>query len=80
MLAWLLVVFSAGLFLVLAGTALMLGMLQNQFHWVLIAVPGMALLLGVIALAQAKKPLRSERFPELKAQMDSDARALRMAA
>ena len=80
MLAWLLVVAAAGLFLVLAGTALMLGMLQNQFHWVLIVVPSMALLLGVVALILAKRPLRSERFPELKAQMDSDARALRMAA
>lgn len=80
MVAWVLVVVATGLFLMLAGTALMLGMLQNQFHWVLIAVPGMALLLGLVALIRAKKPLRSERFPELKAQMDSDARALRMAA
>jgi hypothetical protein len=67
-------------FLGLAGTALMLGFLQNQFHWVLIAVPGVALLFTIIAIFQAKKPFQSERFPELKAQIDSDTRALRSAA
>jgi hypothetical protein len=30
-------------FLGLAGTAVMLGMLHNQFHWALVAVPGVAL-------------------------------------
>jgi uncharacterized membrane protein YqjE len=78
--AWVLAVLSVLVFLVLAGTALMLGLLQNQFHWVLLAVPGFALVLTIIAVFQARKPLRSERFPELKAQLDSDARALRMVA
>lgn len=78
--AWVLVVLSGVVFAGLAGTALMLGFLQNQFHWVLVLVPGAALLLAVIALVWANKPLKSERFPELKAQIDSDARALRMAA
>lgn len=75
--AWLVAVLLGVVFLGLAGTALMLGLLQNQFHWVLIAVPGVALLLTIIAIFQAKKPLQSERFPELKAQIDSDTRALR---
>ena len=78
--AWVLVVLAMVVFLGLAGTALMLGMLQNQFHWVLVVVPGVALALGIVALVFAKKPLKSEHFPELKAQIDSDARALRMAA
>ena len=78
--AWLMVLLSAVMFVGLAGIALMLGMLQNSFHWTLIVVPGCALLLMVIAVVIAKKPFKSERFPELKAQIDSDSRALRMAA
>ena len=58
----------------------MLGVLHNQFHWVLVAVPGASLLIAVIATLRAGKPFRSERFPELKAQIRDDARALRMAA
>lgn len=67
-------------FLGLAGTALMLGVLQNQFHWVLLAVPGLVLAIAVIATSMAMKPLRRERFPELKAQIDSDTQALRAVA
>lgn len=78
--AWALAALSAVVFLGLAGTALMLGLLQNQFHWVLVAVPGFALVLVVIAVLRARKPVRHERFPELKAQIDSDAQALRMVA
>ena len=65
------------LFLVFAGIALMLGFLQNQFHWILVVVPGFVFILGVVAAVIAMKPLKSERFPELKAQIDSDAQALR---
>lgn len=78
--AWLLAVLSAVVFLGLAGTAVMLGVLQQQFHWVLVAVPAVALLLLVGSVLWALKPMRSERFPELKAQIDSDAQALRMVA
>ncbi|MBC7610593.1 MAG: hypothetical protein H7228_13655 [Polaromonas sp.] len=78
--AWALAALSAMLFLGLGGTALMLGLLHNQFHWMLVAVPGVALLMLVIALVFAQKPFKSERFPELRAQIQNDARALRMAA
>jgi peptidoglycan/LPS O-acetylase OafA/YrhL len=78
--AWVLALLAALLFLGLAGTALMMGFMQNHFHWVLVAVPGFALLLLVAAVIRAKKPLRSERFPELRAQLDSDALALRSVA
>ena len=78
--AWVLALLAALLFLGLAGTALMMGFMQNHFHWVLVAVPGFALLLLVVAVIRAKKPLRSERFPELRAQLDSDAQALRSVA
>jgi len=78
--AWAAAIVSAAIFLGLAGTAVMLGMLHNQFHWALVVVPGIALVILVIAVLKARKPLVSERFPELKAQIDSDARALRTAA
>jgi uncharacterized membrane protein YqjE len=78
--AWVLAVLSVVVFLGLAGMALMLGLMQNQFHWVLVAVPGFALAFAVIAFFRAKKSLQSERFPELKAQIDNDARVLRMTA
>lgn len=73
-------VLALTVFLGLAGTAVMLGFLQNQFHWALVAVPGFALVLLVIAVMVAMRPLKSERFPELKAQIDSDAQALRTVA
>jgi membrane protein YdbS with pleckstrin-like domain len=62
-------------FLGLAGTAAMLGFINNQFHWVL--VPCLILAVTVLAAMVAIKPSKSERFPELKAQIDSDAQALR---
>ncbi|MDB5931251.1 MAG: hypothetical protein JWR60_2958 [Polaromonas sp.] len=67
-------------FLGLAGTALMLGFLHGQFHWMLLVVPGFALVLLIVAVTIAMKPLKSERFPELRAQIDSDAQALRTVA
>lgn len=77
--AWAMAAFGALLFLVLAGVALMLGAVL-QFHWMLLAVPGVVLLLTLIALARARTPQRQERFQELKAQLQSDAQALREAA
>lgn len=67
-------------FLTMTGTALMLGFLNNQFHWILLVVPGVSLLLLVVAVMFAKRPLKSEKFPELKAQIESDSRALHSAA
>jgi uncharacterized membrane protein YbhN (UPF0104 family) len=78
--AWVAAAVSALVFLGLAGAAIMLGVLQNQFHWVLVAVPGCALLAMVAAVIWAKKPVKSEKFPELRAQLDSDTRALRSVA
>ena len=78
--AWVMAVLSAVIFLVLTGTAVMLGFINNRFHWTLVAVPTVALLLTILAAVIAKKPMESKRFPELKAQIHSDARALRNAA
>ncbi len=78
--AWVLAVLAGLLFLGLAGAALMLGFMHNQFHWILVAVPGLALCLFVVALVKARKPWQGERFEALKAQLDSDAQALRSVA
>lgn len=78
--AWVVALLTTVVFLGLTGVAVMLGLMQNQFHWVLVLVPACALLLVVAAILRALKPWQAERFPELKAQIDSDARALRTAA
>lgn len=79
-LAWLMAVVCGSVFISMTGIALMMGLLLNQFHWVLVGVPGVALLATVIALVQATRPLDTEHFPELKAQLHDDANALRFAA
>ncbi|MBI2727278.1 MAG: hypothetical protein HYX42_13625 [Polaromonas sp.] len=77
---WVLVVLCGFLFLSLTGIALMLGFIHNQFHWTLVAVPGFALILTMLAFLKTRQPLPQENFTELKAQLDSDIHALRMAA
>ena len=75
--AWVAAALSALVFLGLAGAAAMLGVLQNQFHWILIAVPGAALLAFVLAVVWALRPVSGAKFADLRAQLDSDTRALR---
>ena len=75
--AWAVTALGALVFLILLGVAVMLGVLLNQFHWILVAVPAGVLLLTVLAFARARTALPSKRFQELKAQLESDARALR---
>lgn len=79
-LAWTIAALSALVFMGLAGTAIMLGVTHDRFHWVLVLVPGVSLVIGVAAVLFARKPPKGERFLEFKAQLDSDAQALRMAA
>ncbi len=78
--AWAVAGICGLLFVLFAGIALMMGMLQNQFHWVLVAVPGGALVLTLVAIARAKVPLAEVRFTDLKAQINSDIEALRAAS
>ena len=78
-LAWALVALGALVFVLLSGIALMLGVL-NHFHWVLLAVPGVVLLLTLLAFSKAKTPIKIDRFTDLKSQMNSDLLALREAA
>lgn len=77
--AWAIAAVSFLVFLVLAGVALMLGMMQGEFHWVLVLTPGIALGLGIIAVVYARKSIPSRVFVELRGQFEADAQALRMA-
>ena len=78
--AWFAAALLAIVFLGLSGVAIMFGTLQAQFHWVLVVVPGVVLIAAVLAVIRARKPFVSEKFPEFKAQVDSDVRALRSVA
>ena len=78
--AWAVAGVCALLFAIFAAVAVMMGFLHQTFHWSLFVVPAIPLLIAVAAVLKAKKPLTSEKFPELRAQLDSDAQALRMAA
>jgi len=76
-LGWVLAGLFLLLFLGLAGTALMLGLLQDRFHWVLAAVPGAALVLAVVALLATRRPPPGRRFAELRRQFATDLGLLR---
>lgn len=75
--AWGVAVLAFVVFLVLAGVAAMLGVTQGEFHWVLVAAPGAALALSVLAWTVARRRLPAKAFAELKAQLDADAQTLR---
>lgn len=75
--AWAVAAMGLLVFMVLAGVAVMLGAVTGDFHWALVAAPGVALLVSLLAWNTARKPLPSKAFTELKAQLDADAQALR---
>ncbi|MEJ8820790.1 hypothetical protein WKW80_01915 [Variovorax humicola] len=70
---------SAMLALGLIGIAVMLGVLHGSFHWVLVAVPAIAVLLAVMAGLYASRTTPSHAFEEVRAQLDADVRALHIA-
>jgi hypothetical protein len=63
-------------FVILAGVACLIGA-TSEFHWALVVVPAVPLLVALAAFFVARKPLPSSAFNELKAQIDADAQALR---
>jgi hypothetical protein len=75
--AWVVTLAGALIFLVLAGVAAMLGVMQGEFHWILLVVPGIALVISAGAWTVARQRLPAKAFTELKAQLDADAQALR---
>ena len=58
----------------------MLGMLEGRFHWVLVAVPGTALLAAAMAAALASRPVVKGMRDELTAQLNADRTAMGLAA
>lgn len=74
--AWAVAALGLLVFLILAGVAVMLGAVQG-FHWALVIVPGVTLVVSVVAWSMARQRLPSKAFTELKAQLDADAQALR---
>lgn len=79
-LVWLTAVVSVAICVVLSGTALMLGVLQNQFHWILIAVPVSIAVCALGAFAWTRQGAKTNHFTNIKSQLLSDASALRAAA
>jgi hypothetical protein len=75
--AWVVTLFGLLIFLLLAGVAAMLGVMQGEFHWILVVVPGIALVISVGAWSIARQRLPAKAFTELRAQLDADAQALR---
>lgn len=75
--AWAVAVLGFIMFLVMAGAAAMIGALQGHFHWMLVAVPGLALAIAVAGVIMGMQKVAHPLFTELRAQLDADAQALR---
>jgi hypothetical protein len=75
--AWGVTLFAFLVFLILAGVAVMLAAIQDEFHWAFVLVPAIALVISLGAFTVARKRLPEKAFTELKAQLDADAQALR---
>lgn len=79
-LAWAVAGVAALVFVLLAGVAVMVGVLHDRFHWVLVLVPGLALLTMFAALLASRRPTPQQRFAELRRQVAADIGLLRMSS
>lgn len=70
---------SAMMALGLIGVAVLLGVLHGTFHWVLVIVPGVAVLIAVVCGWYAARPSPGHGFDDLRAQLDADLQALHAA-
>lgn len=61
--------------LILSGVALMVGLLQGQFHWVLLVVPLSMALVALVAALLVKRPLLRPAIAVVSTQLAADARA-----
>lgn len=77
LLAWAVAGVLALMAALFAGVAVMLGVAQTGFHWVLVAVPATALALALLALLASRRPSPKERFAELRRQFAADVGLLR---
>ena len=75
--AALLAVASATLALGLIGVAVLLGVMHGSFHWVLVAVPAVAVVIAAICAWYATRPVPGHGFDDLRSQLDADLQALR---
>lgn len=75
--AWAACGVCALLFLVFAGTAVMLGGVNDAFSWTLVIVPAVPLIGALVAFSMARKRMPAKAFAELKAQLNADAQVLR---
>jgi len=78
MVAGVLAAVSAMLALGLIGIAVMLGA-QHGFHWALVLVPGIAVLIAVVCGFIAARPSQFHPFTDLRSQVEADLHALRLA-
>ena len=67
---------SAMLALGLIGVAVLLGVLHGSFHWVLVIVPGVAVLIAAFCAWYAMRPNPGYGFDDLRTQLDADLQAL----
>jgi hypothetical protein len=74
--AWAVCGACALLGLLFAGIALMLGAVAG-FHWALVVVPGVVLLVALVAFVMARRHSPRHAFAELRAQLHADAQVLR---
>lgn len=63
----------------LSGIAIMLGVLHGSFNWVLVIVPGVAVVLAIVCAMVARRPVQSHAFADLRAQFDADVIAFNSA-
>jgi len=63
----------------LIGVAVLLGVMHGSFHWVLVAVPGVAVLIAAFCIWYAMRPTPTHAFEDLRSQLDADLQALREA-
>ena len=60
------------LFLIFAGVAVLVGVMLNQFNWVLVIVPAVPLLLTAIGLFIARKPIAAESIHTFQQHISED--------
>lgn len=77
LLAWVAAALALLVFFIFAGIAVMLGAMNDEFHWLLVAVPLVPLLLCALAWAMARRHNPASLFADLRAQVDADAQAMR---
>jgi len=60
----------------LIGVAILLGVMHGSFHWVLVAIPGLAVVIAAICTWYAARPAPHYAFEDLRSQLDADLQAL----